>query len=65
MTTVTMSQTLPSFRTHSGILGLFRDLLIIAFCAAIVAAFLVQVWRAPQPGQLEDAQRPAAVHHRL
>jgi len=59
-----MSQTRPSFRTHTAILGLLRDLLIITFCAAIVAAFLVQVWRAPQSRQLEDAQRPAAAHHR-
>ncbi len=64
MTTETAAQIVPSFPARPRLLPLLRDLGIIALCAAIVAGFLIEVWSAPQPGT-RDAQRTAAVHHRV
>jgi hypothetical protein len=47
----------PSFRAHSHVLATLRALFLVALCAAITAAFLAQVWRAPQP---REAGAPAA-----
>lgn len=49
MTTKTIAEDVPSFRTHSRLAGLLRDLAVVALCAAIVGGFLAHVWRAPEP----------------
>lgn len=61
MTNENANQDVPSFRTHSRLLGLLRDLSVIAICAAIVASFLLHVWRAPKAPPPEDLSAASAV----
>ncbi len=49
MTSATIAEDVPSFRTHSRLAGLLRDLAVVALCAAIVGAFLAHVWSPPEP----------------
>lgn len=60
MTTTLPTPSIPSFRTHSRVLAGVRALSIVVLCAALTAAFLVQVWSAPRAQQIEVSVASAA-----
>jgi hypothetical protein len=52
----------PRFRAPSA-LATARDVVVVAVTAALVAAFLAQVWRAPEPREPAAAWAAGAGHH--